>query len=174
LNYGLVTSGLDYASGTSRLRHHATSCSRCSAPASLVALSNTDGVANSCLFICAAGSDTDSPLLKTMHALFLHVGISEKVSYDLCTLAWLIVVVWHKALCTYPPHLASLRPLQVARKEDSKLKYPTKSTSPRDARAYQAGARYRASLFVRCAAHYPTAPRCQWRTRPSLTHFRNK
>ena len=45
-------------------------------------------------------------LLKTMHALLLHVGISEKVSYDLCTLAWLIVVVWHKALWRAPhtPH----------------------------------------------------------------------
>ena len=44
-------------------------------------------------------------LLKTMHALLLHVGISEKVSYDLCTLAWLIVVVWHKALWRLtPPH----------------------------------------------------------------------
>ena len=56
----------------------------------------------------------------------------------------------------------------MARKEDSK---PTKSTSPRDARAYQAGARYRAYPFLRCAAHYPTASCCQWRTRPSLTHF---
>ena len=64
LNYGLVTSGL-YASGTSRLRHHVTSrlLTLQSAPLSLVALSNTDGVANSYLFICAAvsRSDTDSP-----------------------------------------------------------------------------------------------------------------
>ena len=88
-------------------------------------MSNTDGVANSYLFIYAAGSrsDTDSPLLKTMHALLLHVGISEKVSYDLCTLAWLIVVVWHTALWRAPhtPHstpLASPHPT------------PTTSTAP--------------------------------------------
>jgi len=63
LNYGLVT--CLYASGTSRLRHHVTSrlLTLQSAPLSLVALSNTDGVANSYLFICAAvsRSDTDSP-----------------------------------------------------------------------------------------------------------------
>ena len=106
-------------------------------PRKTIALNNTDGVANSYLFIYAAGSrsDTDSPwaslaltlvgpspspltptpnllnlrrgrLLKTMHALFLHVGISEKVSYDLCTLAWPIVVVRHKAIWRAPhtPH----------------------------------------------------------------------
>ena len=59
-----------------------------------------------------------------MHALLLHVGISEKVSYDLCTLAWLkIVVVWHKAFWRAPhtPHpnpLASPHPT------------PTTSTAP--------------------------------------------
>ena len=43
----------------------------------------------------------------------------------------------------------------MARKEDSK---PTEPPSPRDARAYQAGARYRAYFIRFCAALLITPP----------------
>jgi len=49
---------------------------------------NTDGVANSYLFVCAEGIrfDTDSPLIKRLHALSSSPWLWREVVYSLCTL----------------------------------------------------------------------------------------